>query len=295
MFSIRSILKNRFALTGRMNFPICHILFSKTAARLLSEALQVVGREDRVICLPDDLSFGPINPPDPIAREDWMHRELGLDLTDEEWPIDQIEAFWDEALTTSARRIIWVSKLSAPEYGGFLEFVWRLGDAPCDIVEFGRQEIAYRGRDGILRRIQALVLGELAPEHVTETRYWERAVPLDAVAREHYRANWARLRGEDAPLRILDDSGMISVPITYFDDLLIACAIERWQKSARVIGEALVSFIDGPFYQVGDFVLGARLRALAQSGRLESQGDMAKPRFSEVRLPGSEDAPAPIT
>jgi hypothetical protein len=278
-----------------MNFPICHILFSETAARSLTEALQIVECEDRVIYLPDDLSFGPINPPDPVVREDWMHRELGFDLTDEEWPIDQVEAFWDEALVTSARRVIWVSKLSAPEYGGFLEFVWRLGDAPCDIITFDRQEIVYRGRDGFLRRNQVLVLGELAPEHFTETRYWEHAVPLDAVAREHFRANWARLRCENAPLRILDDSGMISVPITYFDDLLVACAIERWQKVARVIGEALVSFIDGPFYQVGHFVLAARLKALAQSGRLESQGDMAKPRFSEVRLPGSEDASAPIT
>jgi hypothetical protein len=288
-------IKSRFALAGRMSFPICHILFSDTAARLLNEALRIVGREDRVIYLPDDLSFGPINPPDPVAREDWMHHELGLDLTDDEWPLDQVEAFWDEALTTSARRIIWVSKLSASEYGGFLELVWRIGDTPCDVIEFDRQEIAYRGRDGFVRRNQVLVLGELAPEHFTETRYWERAVPLDAVARERYRANWARLRGENAPLRILDDSGMISVPITYFDDLLIACAIERWQKVARVIGEALVGFIDGPFHQVGDFVLVARLRALARSGRLESKGDMAKPRFSEVRLPGSKDAPAPIT
>jgi hypothetical protein len=224
-----------------------------------------------------------------------MRRELWFDLTDEEWPIDQVEAFWDEALATPARRVVWVSKRSAPDYAGFLEFVWRLGDAPCDIIEFDRQEIAYRARDGTLRRNLVLVLGELAPEHFEVTRYWERAKPFDAAGREHYRANWTRLRDENAPLRILDASGMISVPINYFDDLLISCVIGRWRKSARVLGEALVHFIDGPFYQVGFFVLLARLRALAAAGKLESQGDMAKPRFSEVRLPGSEDAPAPIT
>jgi hypothetical protein len=179
--------KSRFALTGGMSAPICHILFSETAAHSLGEALRAVGRDDRVIYLPDDLSFGPINPPDPVAREDWMRRELGMDLTDEAWPIDQVEAFWSEALATSARRIVWVATLSAPEYAGFFEFVWRLGDAACDVIAFGRQEMIYPARDGTLRRNLVLGLGELAPQHFIETRYWERAAPLDAAARELYR------------------------------------------------------------------------------------------------------------
>jgi len=36
---------------------------------------------------------------------------------------------------------------------------------------------------------------------------------------------------------------------------------------------------------VGDLVLSGRLQALAAAGRLESQGDLSQPRFSEVRLP----------
>ena len=149
MFAICSGFKSRFALAGRMSAPICHILFSETAAHSLGEALQSVGRGDRVIYLPDDLSFGPVNPPDPVAREDWMRRELEFDLTDEAWPIDQVEAFWRKALATSARRIVWVSQLSAPEYAGFLEFVWRLGDAACDVITFDRQEMIYRARRDI--------------------------------------------------------------------------------------------------------------------------------------------------
>lgn len=277
-----------------MSAKICHILFSDGAAHSLAEALQSAGREDRVISLPDDLSCGPINPPDPVAREDWIHSELGDDLTDEHRPTDQVGAFWHEALEATARRVVWVSKRSAPECAGFLEFVWRLGGDPCDVIEFDRQELAYRARDGTSRRNLLLVLGELTPEHFTIARYWERAVPLDTATRERYRADWARLRKENAPLRILDESGMVSAPITYFDDLLIACTIDRWRKSARVIGEALMSFADGPFDQIGEFVLIARLRALAAAGKLESRGDLAQPRFSEVRLPGSEDEPPPM-
>ena len=33
----------------------------------------------------------------------------------------------------------------------------------------------------------------------------------------------------------------------------------------------------------------ARVRALVARGRLVAQGDLNRPRFSEVRLPGAED------
>jgi hypothetical protein len=35
----------------------------------------------------------------------------------------------------------------------------------------------------------------------------------------------------------------------------------------------------------------ARMRALVARGRLVAQGDLTRPRFSEVRLPGKEDGP----
>lgn len=270
--------------------PIRHILFSDSAAHSLGEALRQVGCKDRVICLPDDLSFGPINPPDPVAREEWMHRELKFELTDEERPIDQVESFWNEALAARGRRIVWVSKRAAQEFAGFLEFVWRAGQGNCDLVAFaGDAVVSPRGSGG-----RAIVLSELPSYHLASTRYWDRAVSLERAERKRYRASWARLRDENAPLRILTEDGLVSAPITYFDDLLIACTIERWRKSARVIGETLVSFMDGPFHQVGDFVLAARLRALIEAGRLEGKGDLGKMRFSEVRLPGSQDAPPPI-
>jgi hypothetical protein len=93
---------------------------------------------------------------------------------------------------------------------------------------------------------------------------------------------------ENAPLRVIDEKlELKSAPITFFDNLLLSCAkADYWMKSARVIGEAMITFGEGGRYQAGDHILAARLRALADSGALESQGDLYQIRFSEVRLPG---------
>jgi hypothetical protein len=271
-----------------------HIVFSDSFAGSLSTALKELGRDETIVCLRDNLSLGPINPPDPALRLQWIRKELAPGLSDREWPSDRIARFWEAALASANRRVVWVSERAAREYAGFLEFVWRLDEADCDLVAFNEDAVTYPRLDGRMTAGRAICLGELPPSHLTATRYWDRTVKLENAACERYRANWARLREENAPLRIRDDGGLVSAPISYFDDLLIACTVEHWRKSARVIGEALCSFMDGPFFQVDDFFLAARLRALAKSDRLESRGDLLNIRFSEVRLPGSEEAPPPI-
>jgi len=251
----------------------------------MDAALKELGYADEVVALSDDLSFGPINPPGPAARRGWIESELTPHPCDLELLPENTADFWQTALAPANRRIVWVSVRSAHEFAGFLESLWRLGDAACELVTFDGDEITYRSRDGCTSEGRAITLGELRPDHLAAKRYWEGATALDAPARERYQANWARLRAEDAPLRILTADGMVSAPITYFDELLIACANEQWRKAARVVGDALWSFLDGPFHQVGHLFLEGRLRALAQAGRLYSVGDLRKPRFSEVRLP----------
>jgi hypothetical protein len=262
-----------------------HIVFSDTFAASLSTALRELGCDDAIACLPDDLSFGPTNPSDPATRFKWIRKELAPDLNDGSWQPNRITKFWKVAFAPAKRRIAWVSQRAASEYAGFLDFVSRSDNADCDLVAFDTDGVIRRGPNGHVTAGRAICLSELPPYHLAVARYWDRAVKLDSAARERYRANWAQLRKENAPLRILSDHGMVSAPITYFDELLVSCTIDRWRKAARVIGEALCSFTDGPFSQVGDFFSAGRLRVLVQTGRLEGRGNLTGPRFSEVRLP----------
>lgn len=68
-----------------------------------------------------------------------------------------------------------------------------------------------------------------------------------------------------------------------FDLRLLAHATKNWQKAARVIGLILMEGDDE--HWPGDEFLATRLKALVAAGKLESQGDLTKIRFSEVRLP----------
>jgi hypothetical protein len=61
----------------RLNPPPLHIVFTMSGAGALRAAISESGGGDRVICLPDPLNFGPVNPPDPELRRKWVEEELG--------------------------------------------------------------------------------------------------------------------------------------------------------------------------------------------------------------------------
>jgi hypothetical protein len=73
---------------------IRHIVFSDSGARVLEEALRESGREDQVIWFPDDLGVGPINPPDPVSRDEWVRHEFAIDSDERGWPIEDTDRFW---------------------------------------------------------------------------------------------------------------------------------------------------------------------------------------------------------
>jgi len=122
-----------------MSLPVLHLVFHPSAALDLRRALHMAGRADRVVALDDDFSFGPIGAPDLASRAQWVETALGYDGWDE--VVRKDEAFWAAALTGDCHRVAWLSRRSAQDYAGFLELVWRLGDAPFDIVDVTELEI----------------------------------------------------------------------------------------------------------------------------------------------------------
>jgi len=208
-----------------------------------------------------DEELGPIDPPDP----QWGHAEE--------------EAFWKAALVEDVGRVAWVSRRSAPEYCGFLEWLWRLGDLPCEVVDIADMPVGSRRR--------AFTLALLSPEEIAANAVWGRAKALDAIARSHYRRLWRRLRLENAPLRVVDADGLRSAPITFFDQQLLSFAKASWQKATRIIGETIAEQVGPPiepYFQAGDGILAARIIALVELGVLERRGNLMNIWQSEVRL-----------
>ena len=74
-----------------------------------------------------------------------------------------------------------------------------------------------------------------------------------------------------------------SVSETDLDSIIFSALSSRWQKTAMVIGKALER-CKTLALPIDAEVLGVRIQALAEADRLESEGDLRKWRFSEVRL-----------
>lgn len=74
------------------------------------------------------------------------------------------------------------------------------------------------------------------------------------------------------------------------DRALLANTRDRWQKVAMVVGKTMGE-LPNRLPGIPDTYYALRVRKLVEDGALESQGNLAFMRFSEVRLPQSRDQP----
>lgn len=238
-----------------------HVVFCRSAAGTLQQALEVAGREETVVAAYDNFSFGPIDSDGAEARARWVEDELGYS----EWR----KIFEDSlpVLTASIEAdeppIAWISPDSAQSVAGFLWWLSHMEDKECLVLD--------------VPRLSLLNAGAIST-------YLDRAKPLSATRRANSLALWAQLQAENAPLRILGENGLMSAPIEYFDTDLLEHVTAAWQKMARIVGGALYDFDETGVFQTGDLVLAARLADLAEAGILEWRGDLSHMQRCEMRL-----------
>jgi hypothetical protein len=145
--------------------PVVDVIFNTTAGGSLKNALRQIGNGERVISQFDDLSFGPIT--DEKARLAWIDDELAFDGYDEAVKSDR--AFWEEAAAEDIKPVVWLSLLSANEYAGFLEFLWRRSRNDFSIVDVTK--LTFQGNTG---PFVARTLGVVAPDQIIATRLIDR-------------------------------------------------------------------------------------------------------------------------
>jgi hypothetical protein len=70
------------------------------------------------------------------------------------------------------------------------------------------------------------------------------------------------------------------------DDAILAVVKPSWRKVAFIVGRA-AKHVGGEFAEKEDAyqIVARRIQALAADGRLASQGNLTKWRFSEVKIP----------
>jgi hypothetical protein len=210
---------------------------------------------DEVIGCTDNFSFGPIGPGNPDQRATWLDEELGLS------PGHSDDGFWRQALSSERRLIAWTSPRVAQERAGFLEWLWRLGDAPCEVVDPSQVRV-----DG-----NPAILPLLPGEKILAAGLLDLARPLEGAERARHHQTWRRLRQQNAPLRTIQDGELASAPLEVFDATLLSHISPDWTKGARVVGNVLADAYEDWLFQVSDLVLASRLFDLIDDGMIEER------------------------
>ncbi len=247
-----------------------HIAPGDSAGGSIVQTMRELGRDDEVLRFLDDLSCGPIEPDLPSVRATWWEPYY------EEREIEgELKAFWDRALTTDERLVVWVSRHSAREYAFFLAWVDRLGERPYSVID-----VTGRTLPGQTRPLSSV--GYMPPYQLKAVLGSERA--LTGKEKVDARRLWLQLRKENASFRIVTPEGMASAPVDYFDPFLMAHAKTEWQRSLRLVHETIGTTSE-PYHQVDNIMLLARVVALVSEGKLLADGDPWDMIKCRVRLP----------
>ncbi len=261
-------------------FETVHVAWGTSRADAIKEALRSRGCGERVIALTHDLSVGPIDSLDPDARRIWYAANTRPDDEPDEEPTDP-EAPWAGATDPGIHLVYWVCLTDAAERACFLEFVTRMAGRPFDIVEVIGSDFPRLGGPS-----PVWSLGQLRPEEMVVADLGGRRRPFTRAESDVAVARWARLRLQNAPLRIVRDGTLVSAPLTHFDDVLTGFATGEWELLiklvARVIGH-LDAGSDQPGQGCSYELLFARILVLGQAGALEVTGPGPCMRNFKVR------------
>ncbi len=241
-----------------------HVACSASAAGTLRDALPLLGSTERVISLPDSLSVGPIDPPDPEARQAWSRSTLRNVIE-----VDPVEVgrAWADATALGLHPVFWVCLRCPMEHACFLAFASRLEGRRVDIVDV--TDVAHMSAGGV-RHLRTL--GQLRAREIVASRVYETRRALSFAELRAASMRWAELRRENAPLRIVKDGRLVSAPLTHYDDLLVEQASQDWEVAPRLIGrmfDKLFSVDALAGEGTGDAVLFGRMLALGESGALD--------------------------
>jgi hypothetical protein len=262
--------------TPRWRSGILHVAPTSSAAGSLHRAILESGLSDNVIGFRDDLSCGPIASDDSSTRLAWW-------ASVQEWDGPDIAAFWKRILSSPDRLVVWFSRHSAAEYAFYLCLAYHLGERPYEIIDVTGLQLPITLPGGEPGLSSPKLAVSLMPEDELASLFG-KARTVTPQEREDAAQCWRRLKSEDAPFRIVTQSGLVSAPETIFDDLLLERATKKWRRVIRLIGDTMGHDME-PFIQTGDVMLRARVVALVGEGKLIADGDPYDIRRCHVRLP----------
>jgi hypothetical protein len=226
-------------------------------------ALQKIGSSDGVLAYRDDLSCGPIIEGTADERARWWSQfdEDRAEVT------ATVEAFWDQLLGTDETVVLWCGARAAGELAFLHAAVERLGNRPVAVVD-----VSSAALHGIVSQMNPDRLAPLVSQART----------LSDTDRKQVADRWGTLRSENAPFRIVAESGLASAGADHFDPLLLA-HLGSEPKSVKLL--VMETMTASPFMQTNVAMLRWRVSALARVGRMVFAEGETEESWGRVRLP----------
>jgi hypothetical protein len=247
-----------------------HVLFSRSAAGTLREALDADGRGDDVVGLMDNLSYGSIASLDPATRYEALVDAGLADREEWDWLPQDSRNFWDRCAAADGPVVLWHSSRSPRELAGLLAYMHRFGDRPCHVIDVEQLGHRLRRADGAPWNFVTYSVGELDPDNIRALLDCARPVAADEA--ESAGRLWQRLAQENAMLRIPGGEGLVSAPASLVDDRLLG-ECPDWTPFVRVLGNVLGNLPEERGFALDDVFLEWRLDRLIADGALERRAD----------------------
>lgn len=256
--------------------PWVHLAPNLSARGSILQALEVLGRKERVLADFDDLSIGPIAPHDVATRLQYWHDEHHY-----------VEAFhrarsatlWQRRYRHDEAPLLWTARYCASDVAFYLAYVARCEEPPHVLDVSGLRVHSQSGRP-----YSVTAVGILPSREIVALDLLARARRISDDEHRAARTRWRELQAENAELRILDPHGLRSAPVSHHDHLVVDNAWMEWRRGAHVMGDA-VNRINSAYWMGNPWFVWARIRALVAHGKLEARGDLDSWRDCWIRRP----------
>lgn len=159
------------------------------------------------------------------------------------------------------------------------------------LLRFAPQALLQRYAARVERRLQKermtdgiayfSAVGEVAPNLMPYFYHHRRQ--LTETEQGQLLSGWKRLQEENAPLRAIVDGRVQSVPADFYDEAILSGITEAEMPAAHAVGRAMGELDMKTGNRVGDMFIFARIRALAQTGKIQIVHDAPTYRDMTIR------------
>ncbi|WP_155592192.1 DUF1835 domain-containing protein [Lysinibacillus cavernae] len=277
-------------LENEKDYQAVHVVFGDSSSGSLKLALKDM-EEEKVICLSDNFSIGPIwklEEEEGLAqRHKWLMNHINID---EDYLFKYQYVFKNTLLQIHAipehvRIIIWAGE-NSDEQTALRYVLYLLKDRANNIIFINTTTNYNKYFTKTNLALPPKHTGEVASDKLRKIYERNRSSqPLSQEERKKYEHDWLTLSNDRDNLRVWENKRICNVDEDYYDDYIIHTAkrlhVERnFLKSARLIGEII-----GHLNQaIGDQYFDYRLIHLILQGVFEIEGVPKAMRFYSVKL-----------